>query len=449
MANTPKNDIPFDGPYVKKSSVTTDKSGAKHSGISRAKHLARMAADGKKYKSAKKMSEGYFKNQDIEDKEREENPGMRSPRTPASKKDLKGNQHQLDKNKNGKIDAHDFKLLRKEDVNQVDEDMKSAAAELSKYAKGHGGMDKADFQKAAKHMEAGDHKSLHKHISKLDTDPRDKILTTLHKHGNDIKRYGYTTEEVEQVDELNRLTLASYLAKASDARKHKDMATAKVDKRYSGVAKAAEKLDKMNNEEVEVGEGLQQTLRKYVPGYAKKQIDKKMDAEKFGKRDVDKDANYWRYKKVQDKLKKEEVEQVDELSKTILQKYTQKAKAVSKNAKAYGSYNADPDDSDLSDKNWKKHEKLEKGIKRAKEKMSNEEVAPVNELKRSTLASYIKKAVREVSAKSKIAADFENMAKRYKKKPNKDAATNLSQRYKDEKRRRIQGVEKASDRLAK
>lgn len=60
-------------------------------------------------------------------------------------------------------------------------------------------------------------------------------------------------------------------------------------------------------EEAEIEEGMQQTLRKYVPGYAKKQIDKKMDAEKFGKRDVDKDANFYRYKKVQDKLKKEEV----------------------------------------------------------------------------------------------------------------------------------------------
>ena len=60
--------------------------------------------------------------------------------------------------------------------------------------------------------------------------------------------------------------------------------------------------------EKQVDEGLQQTLRKFVPGYAKKQIDKKMDAEKFGRTDVDRDANYWRYKKVQDKLKKEEVE---------------------------------------------------------------------------------------------------------------------------------------------
>jgi hypothetical protein len=27
--------------------------------------------------------------------------------------ELKGNQHKLDKNKNGKVDAHDFKLLKK------------------------------------------------------------------------------------------------------------------------------------------------------------------------------------------------------------------------------------------------------------------------------------------------------------------------------------------------
>lgn len=35
------------------------------------------------------------------------------------KEELKGNQHKLDKNKNGKLDKHDFKLLRKEDT--VDE----------------------------------------------------------------------------------------------------------------------------------------------------------------------------------------------------------------------------------------------------------------------------------------------------------------------------------------
>lgn len=56
-----------------------------------------------------------------------------------------------------------------------------------------------------------------------------------------------------------------------------------------------------------VAEGLPQTLRKVVPGYAKREIDKKMDAGKFGKTDADKDANFYRYKKIQDKLKEQGV----------------------------------------------------------------------------------------------------------------------------------------------
>ena len=57
----------------------------------------------------------------------------------------------------------------------------------------------------------------------------------------------------------------------------------------------------------DVAEGLPQTLRKVVPGYAKREIDRKMDAGKFGKTDADKDANFQRYKKIQDKLKKQGV----------------------------------------------------------------------------------------------------------------------------------------------
>lgn len=66
------------------------------------------------------------------------------------------------------------------------------------------------------------------------------------------------------------------------------------------VAKAGD----MPGEESEEGvaEGLPQTLRKVVPGHAKREIDKKMDAGKFGKTDADKDANFQRYKKIQDKI---------------------------------------------------------------------------------------------------------------------------------------------------
>ena len=40
--------------------------------------------------------------------------------------------------------------------------------------------------------------------------------------------------------------MSSYVSKASDAREYKGMPTSKVDKRYSGVAQASKKLDKMN-----------------------------------------------------------------------------------------------------------------------------------------------------------------------------------------------------------
>ena len=56
---------------------------------------------------------------------------------------------------------------------------------------------------------------------------------------------GYHMKEgAEQVDELDRKTLASYSQKASDARGHRGMPAKKVDKRYSGVALAQKKLAK-------------------------------------------------------------------------------------------------------------------------------------------------------------------------------------------------------------
>jgi len=71
-------------------------------------------------------------------------------------------------------------------------------------------------------------------------------------------------------------------------------------------SKGAPTADNFKQAAEDVEEGMQQKLRKYVPGYAKKQINKKMDDQKFGKTDVDKDANYWRYKKVMDKPNKTE-----------------------------------------------------------------------------------------------------------------------------------------------
>jgi hypothetical protein len=58
------------------------------------------------------------------------------------KEELVGNQHKLDKNKNGKLDAHDFKLLRKEDTEQIDEiskdTLKSYIPKAAKSSRIHG-----------------------------------------------------------------------------------------------------------------------------------------------------------------------------------------------------------------------------------------------------------------------------------------------------------------------
>jgi hypothetical protein len=164
-----------------------------------------------------------------------------------------------------KVDSYLKKKYNKEEV-ELEEDMKSAAKEMHGYASKHGGMDKDDFHKAAKHMEAGNHKALQSLIKKLDSDPRDKILTTLHKHGNDIKRYGYSTEDVEQVDEsineLKKSTLGSYVKKASgnmgmhavDHGKYGDQQKAslgKAKKRLSGIEKATDRLTKEEVQSVE------------------------------------------------------------------------------------------------------------------------------------------------------------------------------------------------------
>jgi hypothetical protein len=57
-----KNDVPFDGPYTKATGNTTDKSGAVHSPMSRAKHLAKMAMK----KSMKEDIDRLFEKDDSE-----------------------------------------------------------------------------------------------------------------------------------------------------------------------------------------------------------------------------------------------------------------------------------------------------------------------------------------------------------------------------------------------
>ena len=66
---------------------------------------------------AKKMEDDEDE-EDMEDEDEDEDEDEKKSKV---EEELKGNQHKIDKNKNGKIDGHDFKLLRKEEAEALDE----------------------------------------------------------------------------------------------------------------------------------------------------------------------------------------------------------------------------------------------------------------------------------------------------------------------------------------
>ena len=133
----------------------------------------------------------------------------------------------------------------KEEVELDEGNMASAAKELEMYARKSGGIDKADFMKAAVMMKKGQKKELMKFVDDLDTEPREKILSVMHG----------MKEEAEQVDELSQNTLRNYHGKSAlDIRKKRDqlnkgtLSTAdhkKAQRRVQGINRAANKMEEV------------------------------------------------------------------------------------------------------------------------------------------------------------------------------------------------------------
>ena len=171
-------------------------------------------------------------------------------------------------------------------------------------------------------------------------------------------------EEAETLDELSTDTMRSYMDKASDARGHRKLPTKKVDNRYSGVQKASAKLAK------------------------------------------------------------EEVEQVDEISKAMAGRYVKKA-AASIDLTAWRQGHKEANAGNPSKQLEKKLSKRHKGIETAVKKLTKEDAEQIDELSKKTMGSYVNKAAERIgdkgiSAGLKIAADekssgnFKDMGKRQK-----------------------------------
>jgi len=152
---------------------------------------------------------------------------------------LKGNQHLIDKNKNNKVDPEDFKILRgekkvKEEAEQIDElsintltRVKGAATSAASDASREG-----DEGKATKRYDLAGKAS-----NKIETKNRAAGLKPSGQHA---------FEEVEQIDELSKSTLGSYLdKKKSEYMKGKTQSGSKENaKDIQNMGKAHDKMKK-------------------------------------------------------------------------------------------------------------------------------------------------------------------------------------------------------------
>jgi hypothetical protein len=136
---------------------------------------------------------------------------------------LKGKQHKIDKNKNGKVDSNDFELLRKEEseLNEVSDQAKSLAKEIvSKHRNmktdvsagnvhiynkhDSEAVDRLVLAHTGKDKEGNDRFHLHRvHSSADDSDYRNLTAAEVHAHAS--KHIGGKIKESTELDEIHRM----------------------------------------------------------------------------------------------------------------------------------------------------------------------------------------------------------------------------------------------------
>lgn len=240
--------------------------------------------------------------------------------------ELKGNQHKIDHNKNGKIDAHDFKLLRgKKKVAEEAEDLEELdTATLQSYrkkarAQGNAIVDKMKMGGGDWSKDQKDTKTLRKRSAGAQMSGKQLV-----KRGESLK-----TEEAEELEELSKSTMGAYTKKAAadfSARKPKmgyDGQLKKMQNRTVGVNRA---LNKMYGEEAEDLEELSNdTLRRYRMK-AKSVADHGGEQRTKGRELAGRKSYGGRMAGIEKAkvMAKEEAEQIDELSTDTMKSYDRK-----------------------------------------------------------------------------------------------------------------------------
>ena len=334
--------------------------------------------------------------------------------------ELKGNQHKIDANKNGKVDAHDFHLLRKK--KKVAEEADDPALKF----KLHMAKKRQEMQK--KGLLA---KEEAEQIDELSTDTMksygDKRARTVFSGGrkpgqsvdagikmkskqsnslslartkiNRARDTGSTVlskEEAEQIDELSKATLGSYTKKAARstaglaanaaARAALHGKASEYDKRtlrnrLTGISKATDRMTKEEAEQID--ELSKDTVQKYKKAAVKDfyDADDVDDGRRVGQR-------YKGIKMANRKLAKEEAEELEELSHDTLRRYRMKSKSIADNE---GPLNYREKGRELAGR--KTYGGRMAGIEKAKV-MAKEEAEQIDELSIDTMKSYGDKRAR-------------------------------------------------------
>jgi hypothetical protein len=313
-----------------------------------------------------------------------------------AKEELKGNQHKIDKNKNGKVDAHDFKLLRKEE-----EEME----------------EKFDPLKHVKNPTPGEKKAA-KDVKRSSYADRAAMLRSAQADGR-LKE-----EEMEEQAPV-----------APSLMKHRISVTVS-DPDHTMVSKRKEKIQKT-----------------VIVTHSDNKDGAKKVGEKFYKKKgyIVHDSNH---------VGMVNEETLDELSKSTLGSYAKKAttdavikRKIAGDFENMSDRSRKPGMKQAADVNAQKYKeqswKRRAGVDKAIDRLTKEEVEELDELSKKLLSSYAKKAMRDAAVKHKFAGDFDNISDRSRKPDIKQAADAKALKYKEKYVRRRDGVDAAIDRLTK
>jgi hypothetical protein len=168
---------------------------------------------------------------------------------------LKGDQHKIDKNKNGKVDAHDFKLLRKEEAKKPASpfDWKNTPRQTAEKGEKTGHDAKKISTGTVYTKKYTKEEASQEEFNKEIKIAQDKSIGKSKAQVAKPAVQAVKQESVEQLDELKKSTLASYVKKASHDVAAKGAATrqfandseaARKDSRYNDAKKSMEKADK-------------------------------------------------------------------------------------------------------------------------------------------------------------------------------------------------------------